>query len=94
MDLQAAVLEHGADLGLAFDGDADRCFVVDERGQVVPASAITALVGLREAARESAAGGQPTVIHNLISSRAVPEQLPRRAPRPCVPRWGTRTSRR
>ncbi|MFV0286545.1 MAG: phosphomannomutase/phosphoglucomutase [Demequina sp.] len=75
VDLQAAVLEHGADLGLAFDGDADRCFVVDERGQVVPASAITALVGLREAARESEAGRQPTVIHNLISSRAVPEQL-------------------
>ncbi|WP_143340427.1 phosphomannomutase/phosphoglucomutase [Demequina sp. NBRC 110057] len=75
VDLQAAVLEHGADLGLAFDGDADRCFVVDERGKVVPASAITALVGLREAAREAATGAQPTVIHNLISSRAVPEQL-------------------
>ncbi|WP_084074002.1 phosphomannomutase/phosphoglucomutase [Demequina sp. NBRC 110052] len=71
-DLQKAVVEHGADLGLAFDGDADRCFVVDERGEVVRASAITALVGLREAARED---GQSTVIHNLISSRAVPELL-------------------
>ncbi|MGC4173818.1 phosphomannomutase/phosphoglucomutase [Demequina sp.] len=70
-DLQAAVKEHGADIGLAFDGDADRCFVVDERGEVVPASAITCLVGLREAARDDA----PTVIHNLISSRAVPELL-------------------
>ena len=70
-DLQAAVREHGADIGLAFDGDADRCFVVDERGEIVAASAITCLVGLREAARDDA----PTVIHNLISSRAVPELL-------------------
>ncbi|GIG55390.1 phosphomannomutase/phosphoglucomutase [Demequina activiva] len=75
VDLQAAVREHGADIGLAFDGDADRCFAVDERGEVVPASAITALVGLRESAREIAEGRTPTVIHNLISSRAVPEQL-------------------
>ena len=74
-DLQAAVLEHGADIGLAFDGDADRCFVVDEKGAVVTASAITCLVGLRETAREIARGGSPTVIHNLISSRAVAEQL-------------------
>jgi phosphomannomutase len=71
VDLQAAVLKHGADIGLAFDGDADRCFVVDERGGVVAASAITCLVGLREAARV----GSATVIHNLISSRAVPELL-------------------
>ncbi len=75
VDLQAAVREHGADRGLAFDGDADRCFAVDERGEVVPASAITALVGLRETARELAEGREPTVIYNLISSRAVPEQL-------------------
>jgi phosphomannomutase len=75
VDLQAAVREHGADIGLAFDGDADRCFAIDERGEVVPASAITALVGLREAARELEQGRTPTVIHNLISSRAVPEQL-------------------
>lgn len=74
-DLQAAVLEHGADIGLAFDGDADRCFAVDEKGAIVRASAITCLVGLRETARESAAGRTATVIHNLISSRAVPEQL-------------------
>ena len=70
-DLQAAVVAHKADIGLAFDGDADRCFVVDERGEVVAASAITCLVGLREAARDDA----PVVIHNLISSRAVPELL-------------------
>ncbi|WP_062302781.1 phosphomannomutase/phosphoglucomutase [Demequina subtropica] len=77
VDLQAAVKEHGADIGLAFDGDADRCFVIDERGEVVTPSAITCLVGLRETARELAADpdAQPTVIHNLISSRAVREQL-------------------
>jgi phosphomannomutase len=74
-DLQAAVIEHGADLGLAFDGDADRCFVVDERGRPVSPSAITALVGLREVAKELAAGRTPTVIHNLITSRAVPDLL-------------------
>ncbi|BDZ60230.1 hypothetical protein GCM10025873_00210 [Demequina sediminis] len=66
---------HGADIGLAFDGDADRCFVVDERGEVVTPSTITCLVGLRETARELAEGREPTVIHNLISSRAVREQL-------------------
>ena len=71
VDLQAAVVAHGADIGLAFDGDADRCFVVDERGAVVAASAITCLVGLRESAGSEGA----TVIHNLISSRAVPEML-------------------
>jgi len=68
-DLQRAVLEHGADLGLAFDGDADRCFVVDERAQIVSPSVLTALIAARELAREPGA----TVIHNLITSRAVPE---------------------
>jgi phosphomannomutase len=68
-DLQAAVLEHGADIGLAFDGDADRCFVVDESGQTVSPSVLTALIADRELAREP--GG--TVIHNLITSRVVPE---------------------
>jgi phosphomannomutase len=68
-DLQRAVTEHHADIGLAFDGDADRCFVVDERGQVVSPSALTALIATRELAREPGAA----VIHNLITSRAVPE---------------------
>ena len=75
VDLQKAVVEHGADLGLAFDGDADRCFVVDERGNLVTPSAVTALVGLRAVAAERAAGRVPTIIHNLITSRAVPELL-------------------
>jgi phosphomannomutase len=68
-DLQAAVREHGADIGLAFDGDADRCFVVDERGEPVPPSAITALVATRELARHPGS----RIVHNLITSRAVPE---------------------
>jgi phosphomannomutase len=68
-DLQARVPAEGADLGLAFDGDADRCFVVDERGEAVSPSAITALVAVRELVKHP---GAP-VIHNLITSRAVPE---------------------
>ena len=73
VDLQHAVVEHGADIGLAFDGDADRCFVVDENGDPVSPSAITALVGLREIEREKAEGRTPTVIHNLITSMVVPD---------------------
>lgn len=69
VDLQRAVQEHSADLGLAFDGDADRCFVVDERGEPVSPSAITALVATRELAKHPGA----TIIHNLITSAAVPE---------------------
>jgi phosphomannomutase len=68
-DLQRAVVEHHADIGLAFDGDADRCFVVDERGRVVSPSVLTALIASRELAREPGAA----IIHNLITSRAVPE---------------------
>ncbi|MCM1964747.1 phosphomannomutase/phosphoglucomutase [Streptomyces sp. NPDC002812] len=70
VDLQARVLSEGADLGIAFDGDADRCFIVDERGEGVSPSAITALVAARELARN---GGTGTVIHNLITSWSVPE---------------------
>jgi phosphomannomutase len=70
-DLQKAVREHQADIGLAFDGDADRCFVVDERGEVVSPSVLTALIAARELAREPGT----TVIHNLITSRAVPELI-------------------
>lgn len=69
VDLQAAVREHGADLGLAFDGDADRCFVIDEHGDVVAPSAITALVAARHLLLEPGA----TILHNVICSRAVPE---------------------
>ncbi|MDH2415122.1 phosphomannomutase/phosphoglucomutase [Nocardioides sp. CER19] len=69
VDLQAKVRETGADVGLAFDGDADRCFLVDEGGELVSPSTLTALI----AARELAKAPGSAVIHNLITSRAVPE---------------------
>ncbi|MFD6028983.1 phosphomannomutase/phosphoglucomutase [Streptomyces griseoluteus] len=70
VDLRKRVVQEGADIGLAFDGDADRCFVVDENGDPVSPSAVTALVAARELARN---GGRGTVIHNLITSRTVAE---------------------
>ncbi len=70
-DLQAAVRAEGADLGLAFDGDADRCFLVDERGELVSPSALTGLIAVRELAKHPGA----SIIHNLITSAAVPEVI-------------------
>ncbi|WP_112470703.1 phosphomannomutase/phosphoglucomutase [Streptomyces triticisoli] len=70
VDLRSRVRAEGADIGLAFDGDADRCFVVDEHGEPVSPSAITALVAARELARN---GGKGVIIHNLITSWSVPE---------------------
>ena len=70
-DLQARVIAEGADIGLAFDGDADRCFVVDEQGGIVSPSTLTALIAARELAREPGS----TIIHNLITSRSVPEVI-------------------
>ena len=55
-----AVVADGADIGLAFDGDADRCFVVDERGEPVRPSAITALVAVRELAKHPGAPSSTT----------------------------------
>ncbi|MBD8506606.1 phosphomannomutase/phosphoglucomutase [Hoyosella sp. G463] len=69
VDLQRHVRETGADIGLAFDGDADRCFVIDEKGDPVSPSAVTALVAERELAKSPGAA----IIYNLITSRAVPE---------------------
>jgi phosphomannomutase len=69
VDLQKRVREVDADLGLAFDGDADRCFFIDERGEAVSPSAIVALVAVRELAKHP---GSP-VVHNVITSQAVPE---------------------
>ncbi len=69
VDLQQAVVAEGADIGIAFDGDADRCFVVDAAGAAVSPSAITALVATRELARSP----NSAVIYNLITSHAVPE---------------------
>ncbi|MER0480287.1 phosphomannomutase/phosphoglucomutase [Streptomyces sp. Edi2] len=84
VDLQARVRETGADLGLAFDGDADRCFVVDENGDPVSPSAITALVAARELAKHP--GG--TVIHNLITSWSVPEVVKENGGEPVRTRVG------
>lgn len=69
VDLQKRVVAERADIGLAFDGDADRCFLVDETGRAVSPSTLTALIAARELAKEPGA----SVIHNLITSRAVPE---------------------
>ena len=82
--LQAAIAASGADIGLAFDGDADRCFVVDEKGHPVSPSAVTALVAARELHREIGA----TVIYNLITSRAVPELVVERGGTPVRSRVG------
>jgi phosphomannomutase len=83
-DLQKYVGTVGADIGLAFDGDADRCFVIDERGRPVSPSTVTALVAARELGREIGA----TVIHNLITSRAVPELVVERGGTPVRSRVG------
>jgi len=69
VDLQAAVRDNGADLGLAFDGDADRCFVIDERGEVVAPSAITGLIATRALKVEPGT----TILYNVITSKAVAE---------------------
>ena len=71
VDLQKFTVEQGADIGLAFDGDADRCFVVDEKGGPVSPSAICALIATRYLADEPGA----VIIHNLITSAAVPEMV-------------------
>jgi phosphomannomutase len=84
VDLQAAVRDSGSDLGLAFDGDADRCFIVDERGELVSPSALTGLIASRELAREPGSA----VIHNLITSRAVPELVTRLGGSPVRTRVG------
>jgi phosphomannomutase len=77
IDLRKAVVEHGADLGLAFDGDADRCFVVDEKGDAVTPSAVAAVVALREITRVRTLQpeGDIFVLHNLITSNIVPETI-------------------
>lgn len=83
-DLQARVLAEHADLGLAFDGDADRCFVIDERGQIVSPSALTALIAVRELERSPGA----SVIHNLITSKSVPEIVAEHGGKPIRTRVG------
>ena len=70
-DLKQAMIDHKADLGLAFDGDADRCFLVDEKGVAVNPSALTALIAQRELKKRPGSN----IIYNLISSRAVKEVI-------------------
>ena len=70
-DLKKAMIEQKADLGLAFDGDADRCFLVDERGVAVNPSALTSLIAHRELVKRPGS----SIIYNLISSRAVQEVI-------------------
>jgi phosphomannomutase len=71
VDLQARVLETGADIGLAFDGDADRVFLVDDRGELVSGSLTTAIVAAAMLDKHPGA----TILHNLICSKAVPEVI-------------------
>jgi phosphomannomutase len=84
VDLQERVRREAADIGLAFDGDADRCFVVDEHGDPVSPSAVTALVAVRELAKSPGSA----VIHNLITSHAVPEIVTEHGGRPIRTRVG------
>jgi phosphomannomutase len=84
VDLQKKVVEVGADIGLAFDGDADRCFFIDAAGNAVSPSAVTALVAVRELAKAPGSA----VIHNLITSKAVPEIITEHGGRPIRTRVG------
>ncbi|MDQ6840274.1 MAG: phosphomannomutase/phosphoglucomutase [Actinomycetota bacterium] len=83
-DLRRRVLETGADLGLAFDGDADRCFLVDDAGEPVSGSTTTAMVAAAMLAKYPGA----TILHNLICSKAVPEIIAERGGKPVVTRVG------
>ena len=83
-DVRKAVVEHDADIGLAFDGDADRVFVTDERAEAVSGSAITALVAEAMLEREPGA----TILHNVICSWVVPEVIRERGGSPVRTRVG------
>ncbi|MDU7600373.1 MAG: phosphomannomutase/phosphoglucomutase, partial [Corynebacterium sp.] len=84
VDLQKFTVDQKADIGLAFDGDADRCFVVDEKGQPVSPSAICALVAERYLEKFPGA----TIIHNLITSKTVPELIKEKGGTPVRTRVG------
>lgn len=83
-ELVKKVREEKADIGLAFDGDADRCFLVDEKGDVVNPSALTALIAIRELKRKPGS----SIIYNLISSKAVPEIIKEQGGTPLRSRVG------
>jgi phosphomannomutase len=84
VDLQNLVREKNADIGLAFDGDADRCFLIDQNGDLVSPSALTALIAEREILKNP---GSP-VIYNLICSRTVPEVIKEAGGKPLRSRVG------
>jgi len=84
VDLQKRVIKEKADIGLAFDGDADRCFLIDEKGDLVNPSALTALIAVRELKRKPGS----TIIYNLISSKAVPEIILENGGKPLRSRVG------
>ena len=84
VDLQKRVIKEKADIGLAFDGDADRCFLIDEKGNLVNPSALTALIAVRELKRKPGS----TIIYNLISSKAVPEIILENGGKPLRSRVG------
>ena len=83
-DLQKKVKAVKADIGLAFDGDADRCFLIDEKGDLVSPSALTALIAVRELKRKPGSN----IIYNLISSKAVPEVISENGGNPIRSRVG------
>ena len=84
VDLQKAVKKHKADIGLAFDGDADRCFLIDEKGGIVTPSTLTSLIAVRELKRKPGSA----VIYNLISSKAVKEVITENGGKPIRSRVG------
>jgi phosphomannomutase len=83
-ELQSLVRNKKADIGLAFDGDADRCFLVDETGEIISPSALTALIAVRELENNPGA----TIIHNLICSKIVPETITAHGGKPLRSRVG------
>jgi phosphomannomutase len=79
-----AVLEHGAELGIAWDGDADRCFFIDEQGEFVPGDFLTALLAEALLAKNPGA----TILYDVRASRAVPEAIEAAGGKPLVNRVG------
>ncbi len=84
VDLQKAVVAHGCDFGAAFDGDADRMFLVDEHGTFVGGDMVTAMVAVKMLERSPGAA----VVYNLICSRSVPEVIEERGGRALRSRVG------
>jgi phosphomannomutase len=78
------LLEHGAELGIAWDGDADRCFFIDDTGEFVPGDFLTALLGEAVLRKEPGA----TILYDVRASRAVPETIAAAGGKPLMNRVG------